>query len=67
MRRRFERPAFAQAAATKLGVTITATVARAEDYDWGENRWDLIGGTHRMYETNDAMDAQRRVHRELGR
>lgn len=34
--------AAARAQATKLGVTITASVARAEDYDWGENRWDLI-------------------------
>jgi SAM-dependent methyltransferase len=28
--------------AQKLGVTITATVARAEEFDWGEGRWDLI-------------------------
>jgi len=34
--------AAAQAQASKLGVKITTTVARAEDYDWGENRWDLI-------------------------
>ena len=34
--------AAAQAQAAKLGVKITASVARAEDYDWGENRWDLI-------------------------
>ena len=34
--------AAAQAQAVKLGVKITATVARADDYDWGENRWDLI-------------------------
>jgi SAM-dependent methyltransferase len=34
--------AAAQAQAATLGVKITASVARAEDYDWGENRWDLI-------------------------
>jgi SAM-dependent methyltransferase len=34
--------AAAQAEAAKLGVKITTSVARAEDYDWGENRWDLI-------------------------
>ena len=34
--------AAAQAQAAKLGVTITTSVARAEDYGWGENRWDLI-------------------------
>ena len=34
--------AAAQAQAAKLGVRITASVARAEDYDWGESRWDLI-------------------------
>ena len=34
--------AAAQAQAAKLGVKITASVARAEAYDWGENRWDLI-------------------------
>jgi len=31
-----------QEQAAKLGVKITTSVARAEDYDWGENRWDLI-------------------------
>jgi len=34
--------AAAQAQAAKLGVKITTSVARADDYDWGENRWDLI-------------------------
>jgi SAM-dependent methyltransferase len=34
--------AAAQAQAARLGVKITTTVARAEDYDWGEDRWDLI-------------------------
>jgi SAM-dependent methyltransferase len=34
--------AAAQAEAAKLGVKITTSVARAEDFDWGENRWDLI-------------------------
>ena len=34
--------AAAQAQAAKLGVKITTSAARAEDYDWGENRWDLI-------------------------
>jgi len=34
--------AAAQAQAATLGVKITTSVARAEDYDWGENRWDLI-------------------------
>jgi len=34
--------AAAQEQAAKLGVKITTAVARAEDYDWGENRWDLI-------------------------
>ena len=34
--------AAAQAQAAKQGVKITTTVARAEDYDWGQNRWDLI-------------------------
>ncbi len=28
--------------AQKLGVKITTQVARAEDFDWGEGRWDLI-------------------------
>jgi hypothetical protein len=28
--------------ATKLGVKMTAQVARAEDFDWGDARWDLI-------------------------
>jgi SAM-dependent methyltransferase len=32
----------ARAQAAKLGVKITAQVARAEDYDWGQARWDLI-------------------------
>jgi SAM-dependent methyltransferase len=34
--------AAAQAQAAKLGVKITTSVARDVDYDWGENRWDLI-------------------------
>jgi SAM-dependent methyltransferase len=34
--------AAARAEAEKLGVRITTSVARAEDYEWGENRWDLI-------------------------
>ena len=34
--------AAAQEAAQKLGVTITTQVARAEDFDWGDARWDLI-------------------------
>lgn len=34
--------AAAQAQAATLGVKITTSVARAEDYDWGESRWDLI-------------------------
>jgi SAM-dependent methyltransferase len=34
--------AAAQAQAAKLGVRITTSVARDVDYDWGENRWDLI-------------------------
>jgi SAM-dependent methyltransferase len=34
--------AAARAQAAKLGVKITTTVARDVDYDWGENRWDLI-------------------------
>jgi len=34
--------AAAREQAQKLGVTITATVARAEEFDWGESRWDLI-------------------------
>jgi len=34
--------AAAQAQAATTGVKITTAVARAEDYDWGENRWDLI-------------------------
>jgi SAM-dependent methyltransferase len=32
----------ARAQAAKLGVRITAQVARAEDFDWGQARWDLI-------------------------
>jgi SAM-dependent methyltransferase len=34
--------AAAQEAAKTLGVTITTQVARAEDFDWGDARWDLI-------------------------
>jgi 2-polyprenyl-3-methyl-5-hydroxy-6-metoxy-1,4-benzoquinol methylase len=34
--------AAAQEEARKLGVKITTEVARAEDFDWGEARWDLI-------------------------
>lgn len=34
--------AAAQEQAKKLGVTIRTQVARAEDYDWGVARWDLI-------------------------
>jgi 2-polyprenyl-3-methyl-5-hydroxy-6-metoxy-1,4-benzoquinol methylase len=34
--------AAAQEQAKKLGVKITATVARAEDFDWGDAKWDLI-------------------------
>lgn len=34
--------AAAQEQATKLGVKITTHVARAEDFDWGEAKWDLI-------------------------
>ena len=34
--------AAAEAQAKKLGVRITTTVARAEDFDWGEAKWDLI-------------------------
>lgn len=34
--------AAAQAQASQLGVKITTTVARADDFDWGEGRWDLI-------------------------
>jgi 2-polyprenyl-3-methyl-5-hydroxy-6-metoxy-1,4-benzoquinol methylase len=34
--------AAAQEQARKLGVTITTTVARAQDFDWGTNKWDLI-------------------------
>lgn len=34
--------AAAQEQATKLGVKITTHVARAEDFDWGNARWDLI-------------------------
>jgi len=34
--------AAAQEQARKLGVTITTTVARAEDFDWGTSKWDLI-------------------------
>ena len=34
--------AAARAQAGKLGVKISTQVARAEEYDWGEARWDLI-------------------------
>ncbi|HMF61191.1 MAG TPA: class I SAM-dependent methyltransferase [Vicinamibacterales bacterium] len=34
--------AAAREQATKLGVKITTQVARAEDFDWGDARWDLI-------------------------
>jgi 2-polyprenyl-3-methyl-5-hydroxy-6-metoxy-1,4-benzoquinol methylase len=34
--------AAAREQATKLGVKMTAQVARAEDFDWGDARWDLI-------------------------
>jgi SAM-dependent methyltransferase len=34
--------AAAQAEAARRGVKITTSVARAEEYDWGSNRWDLI-------------------------
>ncbi|HEX2445691.1 MAG TPA: class I SAM-dependent methyltransferase [Vicinamibacterales bacterium] len=34
--------ASAQEQASKLGVKITTHVARAEDFDWGDSRWDLI-------------------------
>lgn len=34
--------AAAQAQAAALGVKITTSVARAEDFDWGAGRWDLI-------------------------
>jgi len=34
--------AAAQEQARALGVKITTTVARAEDFDWGTNKWDLI-------------------------
>ena len=34
--------AAAQDQASTLGVKITTTVARAQDFDWGSNRWDLI-------------------------
>jgi SAM-dependent methyltransferase len=34
--------AAAQEQAVKLGVTIATHVARAEDFEWGEARWDLI-------------------------
>jgi 2-polyprenyl-3-methyl-5-hydroxy-6-metoxy-1,4-benzoquinol methylase len=32
----------ARAHAEKLGVKITTQVARAEDFDWGQAKWDLI-------------------------
>jgi len=34
--------AAAQEQATRLGVKITTQVARAEDFDWGDAKWDLI-------------------------
>jgi SAM-dependent methyltransferase len=34
--------AAAREQATKLGVKITTEVARADDFDWGDARWDLI-------------------------
>jgi SAM-dependent methyltransferase len=34
--------AAAQEQARTLGVTITTTVARAEEFDWGNAQWDLI-------------------------
>ena len=34
--------AAAQEQASKLGVKITTTEARAEDFDWATNKWDLI-------------------------
>jgi SAM-dependent methyltransferase len=34
--------AAAQDEAKKLGVKITTHIARAEEFDWGENQWDLI-------------------------
>jgi SAM-dependent methyltransferase len=34
--------AAAQEQAQKLGVTMTTQVARAEEFDWGESKWDLI-------------------------
>jgi SAM-dependent methyltransferase len=34
--------AAAQEQAKKLGVKITTTVARAEDFEWGNAQWDLI-------------------------
>lgn len=32
----------ARAEASRLGVRITTSVAKAEDFDWGESKWDLI-------------------------
>ena len=34
--------AAAQEQARTLGVKITTQIARAEEFDWGESRWDLI-------------------------
>ena len=34
--------ALAEQNASKLGVKLTAVVSRAEDFDLGENKWDLI-------------------------
>jgi SAM-dependent methyltransferase len=34
--------AAAREQATKLGVKITTEVARDDDFDWGDGRWDLI-------------------------
>ena len=45
----------ARAQAAKLGVKITTQVARAEEFDWGQDRWDLIVLSYvgaREYATN---------------
>lgn len=34
--------AAAQEQAQKLGITITTHVGRAEEFDWGESKWDLV-------------------------
>jgi hypothetical protein len=31
--------------AERAGVRVNAVVANAYDFDWGENRWDLIVAT----------------------